>query len=296
MSSIVIELQRESLEPGHRVADILRKALLVARKLGVVEFKKWVTRELNGYGVDDEIPQYRYVVGEVKAHNPYCGWIPIVIGDPEMAALVKRQRITQPIGDLESLVGESEGGFLKLRFSTALELELMKGMDVPFQPVLHIGKNQIASIVDMVRSAIVEWTLRLEEEGLMGEDYTFSAAEKIKAKYSGVVNIQHFQGVFGDVSRSEINQDLSMMIEPGDEIALARHLESIGIPEKDVKDVIKILKDEKRPSAQNVYGPKLARWMGDMVGKAATGVWKVAVSSAGDLLTKALAAYYGIGG
>lgn len=294
MGSIVMELQQEALNPDHKVSDLLRKSLLVSRKLGVADFQKWVSQELNGYGKTEDIPQYRHVVGQVKAHNPYVGWIPIMIEDVEIASIVKKQRVIQSIGDLESLVGDSDGGTLQMRFNTALESQLMKGMDVPFQPVLHIGKNQLVAIIDTVRSAIVEWTLRLEEEGLLGEDYTFSATDKIKAQYSGGINIQNFQGVFGDITHSELNQNLALNIREGDEPALAQYLKSIGVNDKDIQDILELVKKEARPSTRNNLGPQIGTWVGGMVGKAASGAWKIAVGTAGDLLTKAIAAYYGI--
>ena len=48
MDSLVLELQRECLAPGVSVTDLLRKALVVARKLGVKDLQSWIENELNG--------------------------------------------------------------------------------------------------------------------------------------------------------------------------------------------------------------------------------------------------------
>jgi hypothetical protein len=42
--SLVLELQQEAMNPGVKVSDLLRKALVVATKLNVNEFKQWIGR------------------------------------------------------------------------------------------------------------------------------------------------------------------------------------------------------------------------------------------------------------
>lgn len=49
MSKIVIELQQEALKSDFDILNLLRKAYLVARKLKLNEFEKWIDSELNGY-------------------------------------------------------------------------------------------------------------------------------------------------------------------------------------------------------------------------------------------------------
>jgi hypothetical protein len=48
------------------VANLLRKALIVAAKLGVLDVPQWIERELSGYnGI--EVPNYRIVRGRAQA-------------------------------------------------------------------------------------------------------------------------------------------------------------------------------------------------------------------------------------
>jgi hypothetical protein len=48
-------------------------------------------------------------------------------------------------------------------------------------PYRFISHNQLAGIVDTVRTIIVEWSLKLEAEGILGAGMTFSESEKKKA-------------------------------------------------------------------------------------------------------------------
>ena len=44
----------------------------------------------------------------------------------------------------------------------------------------------------------------------------------------------------------------------------------------------------------NSFGPRVAQWIGKMVGKATAGTWKIGTNIAADLLTKYVKAYYGL--
>ncbi len=86
------------------VADLLRKALLVAKKLGLGEFEKWVSKELAGYETVAEIPDYREVKGQLKAFNPHQGgWIPVLFsGNPAHVEPLSRRHCGQSIAEIES--------------------------------------------------------------------------------------------------------------------------------------------------------------------------------------------------
>jgi len=86
----------------------------------------------------------------------------------------------------------------------------------PFQPALFVGANSVYGILGTVRNTVLEWALRLEHEGIVGEGLSFSAEEKKKAKENPNINIQHFQGIIGNLSDSFISQDFGTHIHVGD--------------------------------------------------------------------------------
>jgi len=61
-NSIVLELQRDAVDGATRVSDLLRKALVVARKLSIPEFEAWINQELSGYE-QAQAPAYRLMEG-----------------------------------------------------------------------------------------------------------------------------------------------------------------------------------------------------------------------------------------
>ena len=82
MSSLVLELQRAAMESEHKVSDLLRKAIVLATELGQHDFKEWCDHELSGFE-KERTPPYRRVQGQLKAWNPYNGWIPVILPNPE---------------------------------------------------------------------------------------------------------------------------------------------------------------------------------------------------------------------
>jgi len=204
VSSLVLELQRDSLDSSVPISDLLRKALVVARKLDVGEFEEWATSELSGYPDHSRVPEYRIIRGEVKAWNPYNGmWIPMVMEDVETAEKLSKRANNQGIAELEALLtGSEKKGILQMPFSKAVESHLMAGASVPLVPTLIVPRTSIVGILDNVRNIVLNWSLRLEKDGILGEGMTFSSEERKRAA-EHVYNVTHFHG---DVSGSQIQQ------------------------------------------------------------------------------------------
>ena len=199
MTGLVIELQRDALNHEIKVSNLLRKALVISKKLGITENDKWINNELKGYLPDDEVPSYRVVYGQVKAFNPFQGrWIPVLFKTDEFEELFSKTRIDISIIEIESLI-ENDGYELQATFSSYIENELMKIMKEKMQPSLIIGKTKFINMLDIVRSNILDWTLELEQQGILGVGMTFSNEEK-KAASQITYNI-------GTMQNSQIQHD-----------------------------------------------------------------------------------------
>lgn len=191
MTGIVRELQKEALDKSVRPSDLLRKALTVARKLKVPDIEAWIMAELNGYANDAKFPDYRWVKGEIKSFNPYNGsWLPVMFTDhePKVYDALTRRQCNQSISEIEHLISDSSGE-LAMPYSPKVQRQLMKGTDMIQPPVLIVQQSKLHGIVDAVRTAILDWALKLEEQGVLGEDLSFSEADQRAASHV-VFNIQ----------------------------------------------------------------------------------------------------------
>ena len=218
MTSLVTELQREALDRSVRAADLLRKALVVARKLRIKEIQTWLKSELNGYSNVEEIPEYRSVHGEIKAFNPYNGiWMPIAFPE-SMADLhrsLTRRKCGQSVAELEDLL-KTKSGILTMPFSSEVTARLINMMPIKdFQPVLVVSGAKLRGILDASRTTVLEWALQLEEQGITGEGFSFSKDERTTA--SGVVfnigSMSHSQ-IQGATSRStQMSRDSEINVD-----------------------------------------------------------------------------------
>ena len=200
MSSLVLELQRDSLDPSIAVTTVVRKALVVATKLNVPEFRVLCEKELAGYGEGDTPPEYRKVHAEVKVWNPYHGWQPVVFENPEHHTVLTERHLYQSLAELEDLPPSgSTSTTLQMELPAELVSSLAKQtrfVQAGLVPTLLISASAIRGIVDRVRSLILEWSLQLEKDGILGSDMTFSDEER-HAAATVVYNIQNVTGIVG---------------------------------------------------------------------------------------------------
>lgn len=101
MTSLVEELQRESLDPSSSVSSLLRKVKLVAVKLKPPDVVHWVEFELNGY--EDNVPDYRVRSGDPRWFNPYHSWAPIM-GAERIMSIVRTRSVFESVNHLRSAV------------------------------------------------------------------------------------------------------------------------------------------------------------------------------------------------
>lgn len=203
MTGLVLELQRDAYNQEIRVSTLLRKALAISKKLGIVEIENWLNKELNGYLTQDEIPKYRIIYGDVKAWNSYRNsWIPTCLPNAEIEELVSKREIDLPIGELESLI-ENEAHELRVSLPSYVEKILVEIFDKQMQFYLIVGKTKFISILEIVRTNILNWTLELEQQGILGEGMSFSAEEKAKAQH--ITN--HITNNIGSMHNSQLQQD-----------------------------------------------------------------------------------------
>jgi hypothetical protein len=246
MASPILELQRACEDPNARVADLLRRALTIATKLGLDEFRAWIENELNGYS-RSPIPAYRRVTGQLRAHNPYHGWIPVIVPDSVAGRLGQRE-IGQAVAALEDLARGD--GTLQVPLPLDVLTKVFGGteaFELGMVPTLLVDRSQVRGIVDGVRNELLRWALKLEKAGVLGENMTFTSEEVQKAGGAGSavnavnVTIGHFSGVLGNVSSSTV--------QVGDFAAVLPQLKASGVPQAARNELENLVDDLQRAPA-----------------------------------------------
>ncbi len=212
MGSLVLELQEDVLDNSVPVLNLLRKALVVSTKLNIKEFQTWINLELNGYK-DYPVPEYRKTRGQLRGLNPFHGWQPILTHDKRWSEIYDRVcecSIAQPISELNALVSNAENG-LVIQLSQKIESLLIESVNAPVKII--VSSPSIQKIIESVKDIILNWALKLENDGILGEGITFSQKEKDiadKQNYDSPVHIyliqsnQPNQSIFENIQGSTI--------------------------------------------------------------------------------------------
>jgi hypothetical protein len=241
MSSIVLELQAEAMDADTNLGSLLRKSLAVATKLQLAEWIAWCKCELNGYPSGANIPEYRNLYGEMKMFNPYNGiWMQFAGLGPIKSSCF------QPVAEVQELAN-SDG-----MISQPVPPEAYRGMrDVITPPQLILQKTSMVGILDAVRNTILEWTLKLEADGVLGEGMTFSQQEKKTVmKNETNYHIGTFSGVLGNVSGGNV--------QIGDYNQIEAQLKAAKVPDSERKE-LKELMDELPKASPNKRANIVAR-------------------------------------
>ena len=124
-----------------------------------------------------------------------------------MEQLICVQKLHQPIGELQELYQQSDSGSFTYQFSASLMESIASMFDtpVPMQFALSISSHLLLSIVEKVKNTLLEWTIQLEAEGILGDDMKFNQEEKNIAKnIPQQINNYYGTVVNGDICESQI--------------------------------------------------------------------------------------------
>lgn len=190
MSGIVMELQKELLDDNIKLSSSLNKAYVIARKLNIPDLLDFLNCEIRGYPDANNLPSYRITNGVLKGFNPYQGWQSLVIEDDKFAKTMSVVNLTMSIAEIESLVDDKDNTSQPRQVLPSSLIPKMIGEGFCTQLALFFGSNVLSAVLSTVRHAMLEWTLKLEENGIVGEGLSFTDKEKEIAKASPqIINI-----------------------------------------------------------------------------------------------------------
>ena len=155
---------------------------------------------------------------------------------------------------------------------------------------------QIVSVLDAVRSRLLDFVLGLQEKlGDTPEDEMKEAAKGINAPamFQHTVFGDNTTVVVGHRNQTTIHND----VKKNDLAALGEHLKEAGLQQDDIDGLATAIQDDaKTPEVidpiKKSFGPAVKEWMKRMLGKAIDTSWNIEVGVAGGLLANALQTYY----
>ena len=213
--TIVHELQKKALIENIAISDLLRNAYAVAVKLNLIDFEQWLKNELNGYRNEHELPEYRFVQGIMRSYNPVYGWMDVTVSDKRLIYALENLPIIDKISEIENLA--KSGQELYKQFPPEMTRSFAQN-NLGMQAVIFFSKQQFHGIVDSVRTKVLDWSLVLEQKGIVGEEMTFNEKEHVTARnitinnlVSSVTNAPIQQGTGNTMNIERCENDLSNM-------------------------------------------------------------------------------------
>lgn len=216
-TSLVLELQALAQAKATDLGELLRRAKVVAVKLGLADTAAWIEHELGGYPPDEDVPAYRRVTTQLMTHNPFHGSAAVVFdGEFEMAAKhFGSAPVRQPVGEVADLVRDPKGT-LELALS-ADEMGALLKLHRNFRSLRTyraVSRSGMVGILDAVRNKVLDWALDLEQRGVLGEGMTFTQQERETAASVTILN-------FGSMVQGDHGSIASASHSPGANVAAA---------------------------------------------------------------------------
>lgn len=203
----MIEDLKNDILKGEDIGIILIKALEIATKLDLNDFKQWILNEMNGYEDFENLPDYRIVSCEVVYGSKNGPNIVPIAYDPHEIGLDVRIHDILTKMYLKLSISEISENYNKFEDYVVLTVpqvvnDIINSISqVKVEVYQQVSLSKLKYIMDQVKSKIFSWCLELEKSGLVG----FKNTDKESANtivFNNIINIEN-------LNFTEINQDLN---------------------------------------------------------------------------------------
>jgi len=203
---------------------------------------------LNGYDCYADAPEYRTVLGETKAKNPMYGLIPVMVPS-EISNQLNKRKLLNPISELIELSKNNKD--VCMAFPSEISEALCKNQDVVFHCYFIFGVHNLNGIIDFVKNKLLDWCIKLEKDGILGEEFEFNKDEVNRAKLIPQQINNYGQVINGNVSHSQVvsesNNNIDVNIGNANSLIteLKKSLLNEQIDDEKKQEALEILDDIK---------------------------------------------------
>jgi len=197
IESFIKNIQDENIS----VSSLLREAKLLATELGQTDFVSWLNLELEGYKKDDDsYPDYRSLKGQMKAWNPFRGWVPVIHKTSKIEKQLCTRRPNQSVREIEELLSSKSNSY-EMPYPASVADQILEG-GVKTKLSMFISRSDLVGILDSVRNKLLDWAAELKRSGIHGDEVEFTREEKegaqrLESKFS-IGKIENFHGNLGE--------------------------------------------------------------------------------------------------
>jgi hypothetical protein len=167
------------LDESEPLAGLLRKCLLLGAETGSVSLRDWARKELNGYGDEDEVPEYRRISGVPISMDSISGntWVTgqtisrFQLPQEAWEYVPETMSFKQPVEELEQLARQKSLSFRSPGLSLAQTI--WNRQLGPFQSINGLSYTMtgsvVAGMVGQIRTQLVQIIADLTADTPMSE-------------------------------------------------------------------------------------------------------------------------------
>lgn len=312
-NSATIQLQQKALDKNISVDELLQFTYVVACKLEFSDIIDWCKKEIYGYG-DDSISDYRIANGKIVARDDRGRQCPVeLLGNQDLIPYLSLYEIKNPISVIQELKNSSDDFLFFSLPNKDIEKWIMTEIDnntdkyyghikninesiyQNFKPryklLFAIHKSVTDRIISSIRQRILDWSLYLEKEGILGENLIFTKEEK-QMTANVTYNIGNVENMANHNSSSNIQQN--SFIKKDDFQALSSALQSRGVGIDDINKLKLILDNQKDNQPTNELSPEVDSWIIKVLRKIEQQGYDIATNISIGALTALISQYLGI--
>jgi hypothetical protein len=304
--SLLSDIQNAAVDNNTDLPTILRKCKVLAYRLRHEPFRQWVEHELNGYNSVDALPDYRIL--NVQSYGNFVGSFGRSLSEApipfnlkcfpdKMRGVMRQSYAMQSISALVSLLQDGTGdkqqpwpADLVVRYGSKIydDMHCLVAWKL-------IPRNAIVGIVDTVRNRVLSFVLEIDGAAPESGESAATSARLPQERISQIFHM-HIAGDVHNIAAGSSNfaQIASSEVVRGDVKSLISYLAANDVEANDLARLEEALSGVVAAHSDNPFGGKVGEWLSSMLGKAATGGWKIATDAASTLLVKGLSQYFGL--
>jgi len=299
--SLIEQIQQAAVDSDSDLGQVLRLCKILAARLDSRPLEEWLSWESNGYPKEADLPNYRVFPLILKGHFTGAFGSALRFAPIPAASIPKaiRESVTrfhcrQSVSAIADIIKPRPGSLRAPLQNMAPYLGTSVYSDMNCLDVWgEFSDSQLVEVLNSVRNRVLDFVLALwKEHPNAGEPV--ASDKKIKSDQVSQIFHTTVYGGAANVVGAGHHSTLTFSIQSGDFRALEQTLREKGVEPADLAALQQAINDDPKPVDASKFGPRVANWIGNMLGKAASGMWGMTVETGGALLTSALAKYYGL--
>lgn len=247
------------------ISDLLREVNILAFKLDNETLKIWVSKEVNGYNVEDALPKYRkmstVLFGSIEQDRGFGGSLlynkyplPISHLPKKTQDIITEWDCIMPIGAIQSVIKERKGQDLSITCSNSVIGLVAKGLadNVYIHKVWReLQEYDLVNVIDSVKNRVLQFLLELDRE--MKLDANFISSERDKnMKTQRIIGSTIYAGIanFGDNASTDLDSSSINVNENINQDAIKKlsniikQIEQTNIKHEDALNLLTQIKEE----------------------------------------------------